>query len=142
MSQEQALAAIEARKGDKEFYNRLQKQDPAAHQEWRGLHARAFPAPTQITKDQDVLNQEAARREQGWSEYLAMVKQDISLSPEQEATVRAGEIDEALYQRALQDKARLVKDRAWYRRLMDGDVQARQQWAWVKLVLSLKPVKV
>jgi hypothetical protein len=140
MTVEQARATIEARKGDRDFYNRLQKQDPSAHAEWTGLHKRAFPAPATITLTQDVNNQAAARREQGWSDYLAMVRQDISLTPEQEASVRAGEVDEQLYKRAQEDKERLIRDRAWYQRLVNGDREARHQWAWVRLVLSPKPV--
>jgi hypothetical protein len=142
MSREQALAKIDTLKGDKEFYNKLQKHEPDAHQRRAGLHKQAFPAPTAITSTEDVNNQEAARNAEGWNQYVSWLRQQWAVTPEQEAEIRNGVIRQEFYDWAKAKKDQMVRDRGFYRKLQDGDTAAREQWARITAMLALRPVKV
>ena len=145
MNPEEARAAIRERIADKAFGARLRSSDAAvvaaAKSEWSGLHARGFPAPAPLTAE-DVGVQAAARSEQAWSDYFSTISREMPLTDEQMAAVRKGEVDEKIFKEAQNEKGRLIRDKAWYRRLQDGDADARARWARVTLILGLRPVKV
>jgi hypothetical protein len=144
----EAVAArerIEVLKGDKDFFGRLNSTDQgvkqAALQEWTALHKTGFPAPAPV--DAEAYGaQVAARSAQQWNEYMGWLKQRIALTPEQETEIRGGVVREETHRWAREERDRLVKDRAFYRRLMDGDRQATKDWEIVKLLIGLRPVKV
>ena len=50
-------------------------------------------------------------------------------------------VDEKSHQWARQKKDRLIKDRSFYRRLLDGDREANRQWGLLTSLLALRPVK-
>jgi hypothetical protein len=129
MSPEQAQEAIRARIHDKDFGAKLLAKDPAATAEWTGLHRVGFLAPQQPASVEDSANQQAARNAEGWNQYVGWLRQQWNLTPENEAEVRAGVIREQDYKWAQEEKARLIKDRGFYRRLMDGDRAAKESWA-------------
>jgi hypothetical protein len=142
---EAARARIEVLKGDKDFFGRLSSSDQAvkqaALQEWTALHQAGFPAPAPVDAAAYGV-QVAARSAQQWNEYMGWLKQRIALTPEMEAEVRNGVVREETWRWAREEKDRLVKDRAFYRRLMDGDRKATEDWERIKLLVGLRPVKV
>ena len=52
-----------------------------------------------------------------------------------------GVVDERVHRAAVEEKDRLIKYRAFYRRLLDGDREANRQWASLTSLLALRPVK-
>jgi hypothetical protein len=50
-------------------------------------------------------------------------------------------VDEKSHQWAREEKDRLIKDRSFYRRLLDGDREANRQWGLLTSLLALRPVK-
>jgi hypothetical protein len=64
------------------------------------------------------------------------------ITPEQEAELRAGVVREDIRNLALQQRDLMVKDKAFYRRLLDGDMAAKEKWQRVIAVIGLRPVKV
>ena len=50
-------------------------------------------------------------------------------------------MDERVHRAAIEEKDRLIKDRAFYRRLLDGDREANRQWGLLTSLLALRPVK-
>jgi hypothetical protein len=141
-----ARATIEERKGDKEFYKLLVAERSRgvtgpASQEWAALHAAGWPSPPAIQSQADVDSQSVARNADLWDRHIADLKTRFPLSAEQEAEIRAGIVSLNVRQWAIEQKDRMVKDRAFYKRLMDGDREANGEWGRVTAILSLRPVK-
>jgi len=141
MTVDQAREAIRGKIHDKDFGAKLLSGDAAARQEWTGLHQRGFPRPEQVTSTDDVNNQQAARNAEGWNQYVGWMRQQWKLTPEQEAEIRGGVIREQDYVWAKEEKARLIRDRGFYEKLMNGDRGAREAWGKVNAMLALRPVK-
>jgi hypothetical protein len=145
----EAVAAreeIKAKIGDKEFYKSLISERERgvagpASQLWDRLHKAGHPSPTGVTSQADVNVQANARNAEMWDGYIAALKQRSALTAEQEAEIRSGVVHESAYAWAREEKDRLIKDRGWYRRLLDGDRQANRDWTLVTSILSLRPVK-
>jgi hypothetical protein len=144
MSAADAQAAIKDRINDKAFGDRLRSADAAiaaaAKAEWTALHKAGFPAPEPVTAEA-IGVQAAARAEQEWSTFFSAVRKEFAITDEQMREVRAGVIREDLHRKAVEEKDRLVRDRVFYRRLMDGDREAREKWARITLMIGLRPVK-
>jgi hypothetical protein len=139
-----ARAEVATLKADKEFFKTLQAEGERggpAHQKWAELHAKGWPAPIAPVSQDDVNAQAAARNERQWSTYIAGLGTQWQITPEQEAELRAGVIREDLHKQALQQRDLLTKDKAFYKRLLDGDVAAKEKWARVTAACSLRPVK-
>jgi hypothetical protein len=56
--------------------------------------------------------------------------------------MRGGVIREDLHKLALEQRDLLVKDKAFYRRLLDGDMAAKEKWSRTIAAIALRPVKV
>jgi len=138
---ESARATIKMRIEDKEFRTKLLAQDPAARAEWDNLHKSGYPAPPQITSTEDVKSQAETRNAESWNSYVSWLKQSWAMTPENEAEIRGGVVRADIHEWAQEERDRLVKDRAFYRRLLDGDREAKTQWGKVVAILSLRPVK-
>jgi hypothetical protein len=141
-----ARAKIEERKGDKEFYKLLVAERSRgvtgpASQEWAGLHAAGYPSPAAIESQADVDGQGRARNAEQWDSYIGNLKTRFPLTAEQEAEIRGGVVDVGVRQWTIEQKDRLVKDLAFYKRLMDGERAANDEWGRVTAILSLRPVK-
>jgi hypothetical protein len=141
LSPDAAREQIEARKSDKEFYKLLQEKDPAATKHWYDLHKAGYPTPQAVASVEDVNSQAAARNAEQWNNYFVWLKQQFALTPENEAELRGGVIRADLHEWAKEEKDRLVKDKGFYRKLLDGDREAKDKWERIKLMLSLRPVK-
>ena len=141
LSPEAAREQIASRISDKEFGKRLLAKEPAAFAEWSALHKAAYPSAQQIASAEDVNSQAAARNEEQWNTYFGWLKQRFALTPENEAEIRGGVIRSEIHQWAREEKDRLIHDKGWYKRLLDGDRQASADWERIKLMLSLRPVK-
>jgi hypothetical protein len=141
-----ARATIEERKGDKDFYKLLVAErergvtGPAC-QEWAALHKAGYPSPAAITSQADVDNQAAGRNAQLWDEHIANLKTRFDLTAEQEKEIRGGVVDERAYKWAVDEKSRLIKDKGFYRKLLDGDRAANRDWGLITSILSLRPVR-
>jgi hypothetical protein len=83
-----------------------------------------WPTATATTSQSDVNAQAAARNEEMWSGYIAALKQRADLSEQQGAEIRGGVVPEAAHAWTVEEKSRLIGDKGWYRRLLDGDRQA------------------
>jgi hypothetical protein len=141
MTVDQARETIQKKIHDADFGSKLLAGDAAARAEWEGLHKRGFPTPTQVSSTEDVNNQQAARNAEGWNQYIGWMRQQWKLTPEQEAEIRGGVIREQDHNWAKEEKARLIKDRGFYEKLMNGDRGARESWGRVNAMLALRPVK-
>jgi hypothetical protein len=137
-----ARAEIKDRIADKEFGAKLLRKDEAATKEWDALHKAGYPAPQQITSADDVQAQAAARNEKEWSTFIAALGTQWQITPEQISELRNGVVREDIRNIALQRRDAMVKDKAWYRRLLDGDRQAKEEWSKVVADIGLRPVKV
>jgi hypothetical protein len=111
-----------------------------ASQAWADLHAKGYPSSSSIASQADVDSQATARNEQQWNSYIGALKQHFPLSPEQETEIRGGVVNEGVHAWAQDEKARLIKDKGFYRRLLDGDRAAKREWGLVTAILSLRPV--
>jgi hypothetical protein len=148
ISREEALAEIEQLKGDKSFYDRLQKQDASAHQRWSGLHKAAHPAQ-QPSSVEAASAQASARDAQAMDELIAHYRSLWDLTPEQESELRGTRwqggrvIREEDYRRAVDLKDRLIRDAGFRKKLLiDQDRGARELWGRVQAQLGMRPVKV
>jgi|SRR5215471_1703081 len=141
MSPEQARENIRAKIHDPEFGKKLLAKDPAATAEWQGLHRVGWPAQRAISSTEDVNNQQAARNAEGWDQYLSWLRTQWAVTPENEAEIRGGVIRQEWRDWAQERKALLIKDKGFYRRLMDGDRAAKEEWGRVTAMLALRPVK-
>src|SRR5271154_2303165 len=130
-----ARAAIEERKADLAFGKKLLAKDPAASAEWTGLHKAAYPSPQQIASVEDVNSQAAARAAEQFNKYFGWLKQQFSLTPENEAEIRGGVIRADLHEWARNEKDRMIADRGWRKQFFDGDRKAREVWTRITLML-------
>lgn len=140
-----ARAEIETLKGDKEFYAAMKAERERgltgpASQKWAALHKSGFPSPTNIASQNDADAQASARTEQEWNSFFAGLRAMWSVTPEQEAEMRAGVIREDIRNLALQQRDLMVKDKTFYRRLLDGDMAAKEKWSRVIAAIALRPV--
>jgi hypothetical protein len=139
---EAALAQIETLKADKDFYNKLKQQDPAAHAQWHGLHKAAYPIPPAVGSMDDVNNQAAQRNAEQMNTFIASMRARWPMTPEMEQEIRGGVIREEFHKQAQEEKDRLIKDREFRRKLLDGDRAANEHWGRTIAALSLRPVRV
>lgn len=140
-SPEAARATIAERIADREFGKRLLEKDPAASKEWSDLHKAGYPAAPAPTSPQEVNSQHAGRNEQAWNDHISALRQRFPLTDAQVQEIRGGMINAEAYQFALDEKNRMVRDKGFYRKLLDGDREAARQWGAVTLALGLRPVK-
>ena len=126
---------------DKDFGKLLMARDPDAMSRWSQLHKAGHPAPQAVASADDVNAQAAARNAEVWDLNIAHLKTRLPLSATQENEIRSGVVDEQSYRWAQEEKARVIKDRAFYKRLMDGEQAANTQWGLLTALLSLRPVK-
>jgi len=141
MSADQARETIQKKIHDADFGKKLLAGDAAARAEWEGLHKRGFPAPEQIASTDDVNNQAAARNAEGWNQYVGWLRTQWRLTEDQEKEVRGGLIRQEYFDWARDEKARLIRDRGFYEKLMNGDRGAREAWGRVNAMLALRSVK-
>jgi hypothetical protein len=142
---EDARAAIDARKSDKEFYKRLTAPDPevkgAALREWDALHKQAYPPPPEISLEsiKDLpANHELRRQAERMNSGLAALLQQADLSPQMQEEIRRQQPIAAAEQQAARDEiARLKRDKAWVRRYLDGDREANTRFTRLHQVISL-----
>ena len=121
-----ARAEINSLKSDKEFYSALKAERERgvtgpASQRWSGLHARGWPTAPAITSQADVDTQASSRNAEMWDAHIAALRTRFALTEQQEAEIRSGVVDEKSHAWAREEKDRLIKDRGFYRRLLDGD---------------------
>jgi hypothetical protein len=142
----EARAEIEALKSDKDFYAALKAEGERgisgpASQKWRLLHQRANPAPTQVGSQADVNAQASARTEQEWSSFFAGLRSQWAVTAEQEAELKSGVVRAEIRDFAIQQIELMQKDKAFYRRLLDGDMEAKSRWGRMVAIRGLRPVK-
>ena len=142
-----ARAEINAKKSDPEFYKTLKAEKERgvsgpASQAWDALHKTGYPAPTGIASQGDVDAQASARAEKEWGTFFAGLRTMWPITPEQESEMRGGVIREDLHRLALEQRDLMVKDKAFYRRLLDGDQIAKERWGRIIAAVGLRPVKV
>ena len=75
-----------------------------------------------------------------WNAHLADLRSRFPLTEAQESR-SAPAWSMAGSPRRSRGKDRLIKDRAFYRRLLDGDREANRQWGLLTSLLALRPVK-
>jgi hypothetical protein len=141
-----ARSEIKAKIGDKEFYQALKAErergaSGPASTEWAALHRTGWPAAPEVRSQADVDAQANARLEDQWNSYFAALQARFSLTEQNRAELRAGVIREDLRRFALDEKDRLIKDKSFRTRLLDGERAANQQWGMITSMLSLRPVK-
>ncbi|MFZ1969189.1 MAG: hypothetical protein WCB33_00900 [Bradyrhizobium sp.] len=141
-----ARAEINAKKSDPEFYKTLKAEKERgvsgpASQAWDALHKTGYPAPTGAASQSDVDAQASARVEKEWGTFFAGLRTMRPITPEQEIEMRTGVIREDLHRLALEQRDLMVKDKAFYRRLLDGDMAAKEKWGRIIAAVGLRPVK-
>jgi hypothetical protein len=143
-----ARAEIATLKADSDFFKTLQAEKDRggpAHQKWAELHAKGWPAPIAPVSQDDVNAQASARNEQQLNTYFAWFRSQWAIPPDQvaavEAEIRGGVIREDLHKLALEQRDLLVKDKAFYRRLLDGDMAAKEKWARTIAAIGLRRVR-
>lgn len=139
-------AEIKEKIGDKDFYAAMKAERERgdygpASQAWAELHKRGWPSAPAVLSQADVDGQAASRNAELWNAHIADLKTRFALTEQQEVEIRSGVVDEKSHQWAREEKDRLVKDRAFYRRLLDGDREANKAWGLVTSLLALRPVK-
>jgi hypothetical protein len=142
-----ARDAIKAKIADKECYQALiavrqRGVTGLASQEWTGLHAKGWPAPTGATSQADVNMQAAARTEEQRGTLFTGLNAQWPATPENEAEIRGSVVREEIRNWAVQQRDLLVNDKAFYRRLLGGDMAAKEKWGRVVAIIGLRPVKV
>jgi hypothetical protein len=103
--------------------------------------ASCYSAPVQVASVDDVNAQAAARSEEIWNGYIGALKQRFPLTSEQEAEIRSGVISAEAHAFAREEKDRLLKDRSFGRKVLDGDPEANKKWGLITSMLSLRPVR-
>lgn len=129
---QQALARREQERqaGIADVRKRLGKRSAS----WAELHSKGFPSS-------DINTQAVARTEQQWNTFFAGLRAQWSVTPEQEAEMRGGVVREEFRNWALEQRDLMVKDKAFYRRFLDGDMAAKEKWGRVVALIALRPVK-
>jgi hypothetical protein len=141
-----ARAEIDSLKGDRDFYQALKAEKERgisgpASQRWQGLHAKGYPASTQVGSQADVDSQASARVEKEWSSFFSGLGQQWAVTPEQIAEIRGGVVREEIRNYAIQQIELMQKDKTFYRRLLDGDMAAKEKWGRMVAIKGLRPVK-
>ena len=142
----QARAMIKEKIEDKEFYKsmiaeRERGEFGPACQLWGELHRKGHPSGPAIASQADVDDQASNRNNEMMNAHIANLKTKFSMTPEQEAEIRGGVVDERAYRWAQEEKQLLIKDKVFYRRLLDGDRAANRDWGLITSILSLRPVR-
>jgi hypothetical protein len=140
-----ARAEIKTKIGDREFYKPMMAERERgvtgpASQAWSDLHKKAFPSPAAVTSQDDVNAQASARNEERFNAYLAALKQRFPLTADQDNEIRAGMINEGVHAWAREEKDRLIKDREFRTKLLNGSRAENLHWGLVTTALSLRPV--
>ncbi len=112
-----------------------------ASQQWAGLHKTGYPSAPAIASQADIDGQAAARHVEWMNMHIADLKTRCPLTEQQELEIRSGIVDEASHRWAREEKERLIKDKSFYRRLLDGDRTANKEWNLLISLLALRPVK-
>lgn len=141
-----ARAEIREKIGDKDFYKNLVAERERgvtgpASQAWAELHKRGYPSPPSASSVDDVNSRAAARNEAQWNSFFQGLRAQWPVTPDQEKEIRGGVVREEVRNWALEQRDLMVKDKAFYRRLLDGDVAAKEKWGRVVAILGLRPVK-
>jgi hypothetical protein len=145
LSVEDARAAIEVRKADKEFYKRLNAPDPevsgAARREWDALHEAGYPPLPEITLEsiKDLpANHELRRNAEQMDRHLLQLRQMGVRDPVALDEVRRGQPIAAAEQQDARDEiASLKRDKAWVRRYLDGGREESERFTRLHKVISL-----
>ena len=142
-----AQAEIKAKIGDSEFYKTLKAEKESgvsgpASKAWSDLHAIGWPMAPGVSSQDDVNAQASARNEKDWSTFIAALGTQWQITPEQISELRSGIVREDVRNIAIQRCDAMTLDKAFRRRLFDGDRQAKEEWSKVVAVIGLRPVKV
>ena len=142
----QARAMIKEKIEDKEFYKsmiaeRERGEFGPACQLWGELHRKGHPSGPAIASQADVDDQASNRNNEMMNAHIANLKTKFSITDAEEAEIRGGTVDERAYRWAQEEKQLLIKDKAFYRRLLDGDRAANRDWGLITSILSLRPVR-
>jgi hypothetical protein len=123
-----AMAEVNRLKGDAGFQQLLLKGDPHALARVQQL-SRIVSAPTQTIVGNEN-PQEAEARLSTWTNFA-------DLSPEVIQQVRTGgAVSKQEYDSAKQMKGRLMSDKAWAARYLDGGRTERQQMSLISIILA------
>jgi hypothetical protein len=145
LTPEAALQAIEEGKADKDFYKRLHSNDPKIAGEakayWNALFKAAYPTPPQATLEnvEDVHgNQEVMRRSERMESGLAALRaMGITDQAALDEVRRQQPVAADEQQFAREEITRLKQDKAFVRRYLDGDREARAIFTRLHQVISL-----
>ena len=146
LTPEAARLQIESLKLDSTFYrDGLNNPDPkiaaAAKARWSELHKTAFPPPPQVTIDNvnDAHeNQHARRLAERMELGIAALRQMGITDPKALDEVRRQQPVAAAEQEiAREEIAQLKADKAWVRRYLDGDREAKALFTRLHQVISL-----
>jgi hypothetical protein len=105
------------------------------------LHRKGWSSPTAITSQADAENQAASRGAEQMNSYVNFIRQSVDLTPAQEAEVRNNVTNPESYDWAVRQKEQCIKDRGFYRRLLDGGMAERAHWARVNAILAMRVVR-
>jgi hypothetical protein len=123
-----AMAQINAYKADPIFQERLLRGDMAALADVQRLQ-KIINSPTQVVVG-GVNPQEVQQRLDTWSNYA-------DLNPGVLEQIRSqGPVSAAEYKLVQQTRTRLMADREWAKRYLDGGVKERQQLSLISIILS------
>jgi hypothetical protein len=124
-----AMARIQALKGDKPFQDLLLRGDPHALAEVQRLQ-KIVSSPTSTIVGSEPNPTEVQARLDTWSNFAG-------LDPGVLEQVRESKpVTQAEYKMAQQTKARLMADREWAKRYLDGGRAERQQLSLISIILS------
>jgi hypothetical protein len=142
-----ARAEIKAKIGDRTFYETLKAErerglSGPASKAWSDLHSIGWPMAPGVSFQDNVNAQASARNEKDWSTFVAALGTQWQITPEQIAELRAGVVREDIRNIALQRRDAMVSDKAFRRRLFDGDRLAKEEWSKVVAVIGLRAVKL
>jgi hypothetical protein len=124
-----AMGEINRLKGDAAFQQLLLKGDAHALAKVQQLQ-RVINSPTQTVIGGEPNPAEVQQRLDSWTNFA-------DLSPEVTEQLRNGQpVTPAEFKMAQQTKARLMSDKAWCARYLDGGRVERQQMSLISIILS------
>jgi hypothetical protein len=124
-----AMAEISRLKADPAFHQRLLRGEGDALNMVAQLQ-RTLNSPTQVVIGGEPNPAEIQQRLDSWTAFA-------DLSPEVTEQLRNGApVSQAEYKMAQQTKARLMSDKAWCARYLDGGMRERQQMSLISIILS------
>jgi hypothetical protein len=124
-----ATAEIARLKADPAFAQRLLRGEGDALNMVAQL-SRAINTPTAVIVGGEPNPAEIQQRLDSWTAFA-------DLSPEVTEQLENGQpVSQAEYKMAQQTKARLMSDKQWCAKYLDGDRQARQQMSLISIILS------